>query len=257
MPEVKALPIKNIPSAVPRIDPNRFTATQFEQVLRDNTTATIYFSEATSWAVPGFVWLDVACIDQRPNSPLKAQEIGRQTVIFRGAEEVFVWLHACGIEPAVLRQALNDLSRADGETLYPWSLGCNGLEREGEVLRGDEAFLSTAVASRTTYESQKAYGDHQVQVLPRGQFTNETRDQGDFYRTKGENLHCSDKWNVDNLLAKADTVGPDISHGRGSWRRLGIMIWDLANNSLSGRTDEVLLGKGQAWARWEACLDNQ
>lgn len=39
-----------------------------------------------------FLWLDVACIDQRPGSADSAIEIGRQGGIFRGAQHVFIWL---------------------------------------------------------------------------------------------------------------------------------------------------------------------
>ena len=39
-----------------------------------------------------FVWLDVACIDQTPNHPQMAFEIGRQARIFRKAKRVFVWV---------------------------------------------------------------------------------------------------------------------------------------------------------------------
>lgn len=75
-PEMEALPIKNIPWAVPRIDPDHFTSAQFEQVLREITAPNIRIPEASSWPTPDFVWLDVACIDQRPNSALMSQEIG-------------------------------------------------------------------------------------------------------------------------------------------------------------------------------------
>ncbi|KAJ4414714.1 hypothetical protein N0V82_007766 [Gnomoniopsis sp. IMI 355080] len=144
-PEVEALPVKNIPWAVPRINPARFTATQFEQVLQNITANTVRIPEATSWATPEFVWLDVACIDQRPGSPLKAQEIGRQAVIFRGAEAVFVWLH--GIEPTVLYEALDGLFKASSDSVFPHSPRSDGIRKRGEVLRGDEAFLSAAVTS--------------------------------------------------------------------------------------------------------------
>jgi hypothetical protein len=36
-----------------------------------------------------FVWLDVACIDQRANELRSAAEIGRQAAIFNGAIQVF------------------------------------------------------------------------------------------------------------------------------------------------------------------------
>ncbi|KAL2799239.1 hypothetical protein BJX66DRAFT_293412 [Aspergillus keveii] len=39
-----------------------------------------------------FLWLDVACIDQRPNSRENASEIGRQAKICKRAQDVYVWL---------------------------------------------------------------------------------------------------------------------------------------------------------------------
>lgn len=38
-----------------------------------------------------FLWLDVACIDQRPDQPESALEIGRQGDISRGARHTFIW----------------------------------------------------------------------------------------------------------------------------------------------------------------------
>ncbi|TVY37924.1 hypothetical protein LSUB1_G006093 [Lachnellula subtilissima] len=39
-----------------------------------------------------FVWVDVACIDQNPLSPDKADQIGKQASIFQLASHAFVWL---------------------------------------------------------------------------------------------------------------------------------------------------------------------
>ncbi|KAF2122747.1 hypothetical protein BDV96DRAFT_639314 [Lophiotrema nucula] len=73
---------------IPRIDPDHFTAEEFEKAIRMAGTFT---SPPTPVPVE-FLWLDVACIDQRDGEPRSAAEIGRQGVIFRGACKVFVWL---------------------------------------------------------------------------------------------------------------------------------------------------------------------
>ena len=66
-----------------------------------------------------FVWLDVACINQTPDHPQKAREIGRQAQIFRKAKKVLIWLNQSSREHIEnvreqLRQAAaigsNDLS---------------------------------------------------------------------------------------------------------------------------------------------------
>jgi len=39
-----------------------------------------------------FIWLDIACIDQRELEPRSAAKVGRQAAIFRGAQAVFIWM---------------------------------------------------------------------------------------------------------------------------------------------------------------------
>ena len=87
--EIRAAHIKGTSWRIPRIDPVHFTAEAFEAVIKD--TANPHPSQADGSTVD-FLWLDVACIDQSPNSHEKALEIGRQAKIFRGAAQVFVWL---------------------------------------------------------------------------------------------------------------------------------------------------------------------
>ncbi|KUI69165.1 hypothetical protein VM1G_05550 [Cytospora mali] len=157
-PETKALDVANVSWPIPRIRPDRFTAAQFQRVLQNvlanymvpkvelsgghhNMIQHIYSAPQSE-----FVWLDVACIDQTPGSPLKAQEIGRQARIFRGAEKVFIWLH--GIEPSVLWRAVSGLFRAGGEATWIYGREPGQLPRlRGPVLRGDEDFLAEAVTS--------------------------------------------------------------------------------------------------------------
>lgn len=91
------------------------------------------------------VWLDVACIDQTPGNPLKAQEIGRQAKISRGSRHVFIWLH--GVEHMALRRAIQGLMIASGQASWihvPASRFPRA--RRGEPLRGNEAFLSDSIS---------------------------------------------------------------------------------------------------------------
>ena len=69
---------------IPRIDPQHFRVVDFQNVI----------ARSLDLCEPNdveFVWLDIACIDQR-NGPQKAAEIGRQADIFKGAQNVFIWL---------------------------------------------------------------------------------------------------------------------------------------------------------------------
>lgn len=89
-PEVGAIPVKGTTWEIPRIDPVRhFTAETFAAVIADTSTP---HPSDTNASTVDFLWLDVACIDQTTGSREKAQEIGRQAIIFRGAAQVFVWL---------------------------------------------------------------------------------------------------------------------------------------------------------------------
>lgn len=88
MPEVKAIEIAGVPWKIPRIHPARFTREQFEDFIRN---ATDLRPQAESQV--DFLWLDVACIDQRPSEPASAAEVGRQAHIFKGAVKVSVWLN--------------------------------------------------------------------------------------------------------------------------------------------------------------------
>lgn len=90
MPEVTAIPVKQTSWKIPRTDPvKHFSAQRFAEVIAD--TADPHPSKIDASRVE-FLWLDAACIDQTPGSHEKAQEIGRQGKIFRGAAQVFVWL---------------------------------------------------------------------------------------------------------------------------------------------------------------------
>ena len=74
-----------------------------------------------------FVWLDVACIDQTyPRTDAYYREVGRQATIFRGAQEVVVWL-----------------TTFDGDRLGRWWAGLKAVE---EPVVGVEVGNPPAVA---------------------------------------------------------------------------------------------------------------
>jgi hypothetical protein len=89
---------------VPRIDPEHFTVSEFGNVIRQ-------VCESDESAKVEFLWVDVACIDQR-DGPQKDAEIGRQAVLFRGAKAVFIWLTR--LRSVELNGILRELSEGTG-----------------------------------------------------------------------------------------------------------------------------------------------
>ncbi|KAI0453805.1 hypothetical protein F5B21DRAFT_477933 [Xylaria acuta] len=85
-PEVPMLPVNGIDWSIPRVSPEAFKTGEMAAVLR------CICDLASELAPVEHVWLDVACIDQRVNSPEMAAEIGRQARIFKGAYRAFIWL---------------------------------------------------------------------------------------------------------------------------------------------------------------------
>lgn len=83
---VKAIEINGVDWLVPRINPKHFCVDHFQRLIFRTCEPVDDTEEKTD-----FLWLDVACIDQN-NGPQKLAEIGRQAVIFHGAQRVFVWL---------------------------------------------------------------------------------------------------------------------------------------------------------------------
>ncbi|KAL3442677.1 heterokaryon incompatibility protein-domain-containing protein [Aspergillus insuetus] len=75
------LDVRGISWRVPGIRPSHFTASEFCDIL------------TTIAPESGYVWVDIACIDQE-YLPMKMEEIGKQADIFRGAERAFIWLTA-------------------------------------------------------------------------------------------------------------------------------------------------------------------
>jgi len=92
-PHVKAIDIRGTAWEIPRINEQHFTADEFRNVIRQITSLEPYSGVGQKDMVSkvDFVWLDVACIDQR-GSLQSSAEIGRQAAIFKGAKTVYVWL---------------------------------------------------------------------------------------------------------------------------------------------------------------------
>ena len=105
--KVKSIDIKGLPwsDAIPRIHPDHFTTTEFQGVI--NRACILSPDDAVE-----FVWVDIACIDQR-DGPQKKGEIGRQAAIFRGAQMAFVWLTR--LKSSKLQRVLECLSSCAGE----------------------------------------------------------------------------------------------------------------------------------------------
>lgn len=83
--QVRGLAIDGCPWKIPPIDPARFTVEQFIKAIERT-------AEVDGDSSGKFIWLDVACIDQDPESEAGQLEVGRQADIFKGAQEVAVWL---------------------------------------------------------------------------------------------------------------------------------------------------------------------
>ncbi|KAI1323197.1 hypothetical protein F5Y16DRAFT_352108 [Xylariaceae sp. FL0255] len=91
---VEAIAIKGVSWEIPRVDPAHFTKEEFQAAIRRATTDVERgnFGAASSAHTLEWVWLDVACIDQRSYAPSSAAEVGRQAQIFGLASEVYIWL---------------------------------------------------------------------------------------------------------------------------------------------------------------------
>jgi hypothetical protein len=79
-PDAESLQVKGVPWEIPKVHPNHFTATQFQQVLQlvvENSSRESTRGGGQGDASP-FVWLDVACIPQWQNSPVAYSEVGRR-----------------------------------------------------------------------------------------------------------------------------------------------------------------------------------
>jgi hypothetical protein len=138
-PDEGALCVKGVPWPIPRVDPDHFSVTEFERVIRQavKVPPPPFFKKVENrrwWSrllrkgvknddddgACEFLWLDIACIDQRDTPEAKA-EVGRQARIFRGAKHVYIWL-SCTPYDTLLRIAL-DLKKSSAAT---WNLDTFG-----------------------------------------------------------------------------------------------------------------------------------
>ncbi|KAH0534036.1 hypothetical protein FGG08_007361 [Glutinoglossum americanum] len=117
-PQVTSIPVRGVPWAIPRVDPDRhFSVDEFQYVINETMkTAERYYEfddqksagpQKETWGNRivrpvlrflekrrteyEFLWLDIACIDQRESST-KLAEVGRQARIFQNAKHSYVWL---------------------------------------------------------------------------------------------------------------------------------------------------------------------
>ena len=83
------LRVEGVSWPIPRVKASHFTAEQFRRVIE----SAAFPPEDDEDEAAEFIWLDVACIDQTyPRTDQYYSEVGRQAKIFRGAQEVVVWL---------------------------------------------------------------------------------------------------------------------------------------------------------------------
>ncbi|RDW58304.1 hypothetical protein BP5796_12234 [Coleophoma crateriformis] len=94
-----SLQVRGIKWRVPSIDANKaFSVDEFRDLLQQIA------------GEDGFVWVDVACIDQRNDSEEKKVEIGRQVGIFYRAQSAYIWLHQLSKED--LQKGIDAISYA-------------------------------------------------------------------------------------------------------------------------------------------------
>jgi hypothetical protein len=84
----RSIDVAGIDWDVPAVRPSHFSVEQFKQ-----TITRIAQQQEVNW-----IWLDVACIDQRDGSLMKKEEIGRQIAIFEKAERVYAWLTSLSLD---------------------------------------------------------------------------------------------------------------------------------------------------------------
>ncbi|RDW62521.1 hypothetical protein BP5796_10823 [Coleophoma crateriformis] len=106
---VQGIKVGNISWDVPRIDPDKhFSVAEFDRMIRNTLTVR---EKTRDYGEPiRFLWLDIACIDQKVDV-VKMSEIGRQAVIFQNASSACIWLNRC--EEEDLRTIIADFKAAD------------------------------------------------------------------------------------------------------------------------------------------------
>ena len=145
LPHVKPLPIQGVDWPIPRVNPvTHFSVSEFQGIIKEVMKVpdrfydftdyrwrqrtwkrqflnTCYrFIENRRWAYK-FLWLDIACIDQR-STRTAMLEVGRQARIFRHAKQSYAWLSR--LPTATLRPLLYNLRAAvHGLQNEPWTKG--------------------------------------------------------------------------------------------------------------------------------------
>ncbi|KAL8917732.1 MAG: hypothetical protein Q9208_007784 [Pyrenodesmia sp. 3 TL-2023] len=106
---------------IPSVDPAHFTVADLSRLL------------AQIGSEYDYVWIDIACIDQRREKD-KMQEIGRQAMIFKGARQGYVWLNK--YDPAIIQGYVQTLMR----------YGYEMVDGPTELLQAAEAIVNALVA---------------------------------------------------------------------------------------------------------------
>lgn len=108
----RVLPVSGISWAIPEIRPDAFTVDEFQIVLQKASAET------------GWLWVDVACIDQE-DVVARDEEVGRQAAIFRNGNAMasFIWLHQTSLATLqrladILFEAESNVDRVLGTTAY-------------------------------------------------------------------------------------------------------------------------------------------
>lgn len=129
--KIRAIDIKGVPWRIPRIDPEHFTVAEFEHIIRVTRQASLVplkrdllkrAYRQTGFPKCSFIWLDIACIDQRRTAEGETTregkaEIGRQARIFKAAKHVCVWLnHTSHEKLSDINFSLEKLGLADAYT---------------------------------------------------------------------------------------------------------------------------------------------
>ena len=100
-PEIRPIDIRGVPWDIPRVKAKCFTPEDLLRVLKQAIEPVEIIDSVLQYSgLPDveFVWLDIACIDQREDEPRSAAEVGRQFAIFKGAKWTFAWLHTLPLE---------------------------------------------------------------------------------------------------------------------------------------------------------------
>jgi hypothetical protein len=119
---------------IPRVDPEHFTAENFELAINYATFKPLEEGDGVD-----FIWLDIACIAQRED-PRADAEIGRQALIFRGARYVYMWLTT--VSASELKKILDDMWWIEGEQPAEYTVRHSRANRGIVRLLGDPWFSS-------------------------------------------------------------------------------------------------------------------